>query len=63
LLYTAYIEPDSDQPYALLELTGHGGGAETSGAIQYDLDAFTDAKQLIDLLLVKTEPVIDTGVP
>ena len=63
LLYTAYIEVDSDQPYALLELTGHGGGAETSGAIQYDLDAFTDAKQLIDLLLVKTEPIVDSAGP
>ena len=53
LLYTAYIEVDSPQPYALLELTGHGGGAETSGAIQYDLDQFTSAKLLIDLLLAK----------
>jgi len=54
LLYTAYIEPDGSQSYALLELTGHGGGAEKSGAIQYDLDGFTTARQLIDLLLVKT---------
>ena len=57
LLYTAYIELDSPQPYALLELTGHGGGAETSGAIQYDLDHFTTAKQLVDLLLAKTRHV------
>ena len=57
LLYTAYIEIDSTQPYALLELTGHGGGAETSGAIQYDLDQVTSAKEIVDLLLVKTQRV------
>ena len=55
LLYTALIELDSGQPYALLELTGHGGGAEKSGAIQYDLENFTSAKRLLDLLLVKAE--------
>jgi hypothetical protein len=55
LLYTAYIDLDSAQPYALLELTGHGGGAEKSGAIQYDLENFTGATELIDLLLVKTK--------
>jgi hypothetical protein len=57
LLYTAYIEPDAEQPYALLELTGHGGQAETNGAIHYDLEGFTTARQLIDLLLVKALPV------
>ena len=57
LLYTAYVEIDSRQPYALLELTGHGGGAEESGAIQYDLDKHTSAKHLVDLLLAKTEQV------
>ncbi|MCA9270635.1 MAG: hypothetical protein KDA41_19270 [Planctomycetales bacterium] len=57
LLYTAYIEIDSPQPYALLELTGHGGGAETSGAIQYDLDQITSARQLVDLLLAKTQAI------
>ena len=57
LLYTAYIELDSDQPYTLLELTGHGGGAEDNGAIQYDLDNITTARRLIDLLLAKVEPM------
>lgn len=57
LLYTAYIELDAEPRYALLELTGHGGGAEKSGAIQYDLEGFTTAKGLIDLLLAKVEPV------
>jgi hypothetical protein len=55
LLYTAYIELDSTQPYSLLELTGHGAGSEKNGAIQYDLDHITTAKQIVDLLLAKTE--------
>ena len=57
LLYTAFIEPESENFYALLELTGHGGGAEESGAIQYVLGGFTTAKELLDLLLVKVGPV------
>lgn len=53
VLYTALIELDSDRNYWILELTGHGGGAETSGAIQYDLERLTSAKELVELLLVK----------
>jgi hypothetical protein len=63
LLYTAYIEPAASQPYALLELTGHGGEAEKSGAIHYDLDGFTTARHLIDLLLVKVKPVHEEIAP
>ncbi len=55
LLYTAYIEPEMKQKYVLLELTGHGGGAEENGAIQYDLERFTSALGIIDLLLAKVE--------
>lgn len=55
LIYTAYIKLDEEQNYYLLELTGHGGGAESSGNIQYDLDGFTTAKDLADLFLVKIE--------
>ncbi|MEO0447468.1 MAG: DUF4405 domain-containing protein [Verrucomicrobiota bacterium] len=55
LLYTALVKVDEEQPYTILELTGHGGNAEDSGNIQYDLDSFTSAKELIDLLLVKVE--------
>ena len=57
LLYTAYVEIDSPQPYSLLELTGHGAGAEDSGAVQYDLENITTAKQLVDLVLAKVERV------
>ena len=57
LLYTAYIKVDEGQRYHILELTGHGGGAESSGNTQYDLEGFTSAKELADLFLVKLEPV------
>jgi hypothetical protein len=56
LLYTAYIEIDAGKPYCILELTGHGGDAENNGNLQYDLEGFTTAKELVDLLLAKLEP-------
>jgi hypothetical protein len=59
LLYTALIKLDKSERYAILELTGHGGGAENNGNIQYELDDITTAKGLVDLLLLK----LDAGVP
>lgn len=55
LLYSAYVKLDEGQDYYLLELTGHGGGAEDSGNIQYDLEGITSAKDMVDLLLLKVE--------
>jgi len=55
LLYTAFVEVDRELPYAILELTGHGGEAESSGTTSYDLEGFTTAKRLTDLFLVKLE--------
>ena len=55
LLYTAYVKVDDEKNYYILELTGHGGGAESSGNTQYDIEGFTTAKDLVDLLLVKLE--------
>lgn len=55
LLYTALIKVDQLSRYTLLELTGHGGGAEDNGNVQYDLEGFGSAKKLVDLLLVKLE--------
>lgn len=55
LLYSALIKVDDEQPYTILELTGHGGGAEGSGDIQYDLEQFTTALKLVDLFLAKVE--------
>lgn len=57
LLYTALIKIDEAERYAVLELTGHGGGAENNGNIQYDLDGITTAKDLVDMLLVKLDAV------
>lgn len=57
LLYTAFVDVAAAEPYVLLTLTGHGGGAETDGAIRYDLDGFGDARALVDLLLAKVEPL------
>lgn len=57
LLYTALVEVDADaeRSYAILELTAHGGDAESNGDLRYDLDGFTSARVLVDLLLVKLE--------
>lgn len=65
LFYTAFIEVDAAgpesaggeprSPWSLLELTGHGGGAEESGAVQYDLEGVTTAADLLDLALARVE--------
>ena len=55
LLYTALVNVDEEQAYRILELTGHGGGAETSGNIQYHLEGITTARSMVDLLLLKLE--------
>ena len=56
LLYSCLIEVDREEPYYLLELTGHGGGdAMSTGNIQYDLENFDSAKEMKDLFLVKLE--------
>ena len=56
LLYTAFVEPGEEPAYALMELTAHGGGAETGGALAYDFTGIESARRLIDLLLVKYGP-------
>ncbi|QEG01435.1 hypothetical protein Mal15_55110 [Stieleria maiorica] len=55
LLYTALVDVDRDSPHALLELTGHGGGATEDGNVQYDLESITTAKGMADLFLVKLD--------
>ncbi len=57
LLYSAFIQPGKGNAYTLLELTAHGGGAVENGAPGYDFDDIDTAKNLIDLLLVKTAPL------
>lgn len=55
VIYTSLVEVDSGQRYRLLELTGHGADAESSGAIRYDLDKLTTAKEMVDLLLLRVD--------
>ena len=55
ILYSALIKVDDEQSYKILELTGHGGDAESSGDIQYDLEGFTSALKMVDLFLAKVE--------
>ena len=56
LLYTSLIDVDREDPYYLLELTGHGGGdALETGNVQYDLDLIDTAKEMKDLFMAKLE--------
>jgi hypothetical protein len=56
LLYTSLIDVDREDPYYLLELTGHGGGdALETGNVQYDLDLIDSAKGMKDLFMAKLE--------
>jgi len=59
VLYTAFIAPDQKQRYVLLELTGHGGGAEQGGAIQYDLETCTTALECVEFLLANVNYRVD----
>ena len=55
LLYTALVDVDSESHNVLLELTGYGGTANSSGETMYDLETITTAKNMADLFLVKLE--------
>jgi hypothetical protein len=57
LLYTAYIDPENESKYRLLELTAHGGEAIESGTLNYDFEGIESARQLIDLLLAHSAPM------
>lgn len=55
VLYTAYVDMETPQPYVLLELTGHGGGAERDGEIRYDLESLSTAKDIVELLIARVQ--------
>jgi hypothetical protein len=57
VLYSAYVEHREGRKYQLLELTGHGGAADKSGQIHYDMSNITSAKQLIDIVLIYSRGV------
>ena len=54
--YSAFIEPQSDQKYYLLELAGQGGSnSQQSGPVYYNLDEITTAREIIEKVLVRVE--------
>lgn len=56
LFYSAFIEPEKDQRYYLLELAGHGGSSsQQSGPAYYNTDEVTTAHQLIEKVLVRVQ--------
>ena len=57
VLWTTYVDLGDGKKDALLELTGHGGGAEDDGAVRYDLERLDGERNLIDLALVRVEAV------
>ncbi|MEM9158215.1 MAG: DUF4405 domain-containing protein [Verrucomicrobiota bacterium] len=57
LIYGAYIDPNKDKKYHLLDLVGHGGEkAPNDGQTRYDTAKLTTAKNLIEKILVRVEP-------
>lgn len=53
LFYSAFIEPEKDQRYYLLDLAGNGGSSsQQSGPVYYNTDEITSAHQLIEKVLV-----------
>lgn len=56
LYYSAFVEPQSDQKYYLLELAGQGGSnSQQSGPVYYNLDEVTTAREIIEKVLVRVE--------
>jgi hypothetical protein len=55
VLYSAFIQPGKGNPYVLLELTAPAAPPSKTAPPGYDFDGIDTAKNLIDLLLVKTE--------
>lgn len=60
VLYSVFVEHGSHARYFLGELIGHGGAAETSGEISYDLDRLSSARSLVDLILVASRPIAES---
>lgn len=53
VVYAVFIDLEAPQTYHLMQLVGHGGGAEQNGEVNYDLDAISSAKQIVEKVLVK----------
>jgi len=55
VLYTALIDPASEENYYLMTLSAHGGGAERDGSPRYDFDGLTTSRHLIEKVLVRVQ--------
>ena len=56
LYYSAFVEPQSNQKYYLLELAGQGGSnSQQSGPVYYNLDEITTAREIIEKVLVRVQ--------
>ncbi|GAB5562635.1 MAG: DUF4405 domain-containing protein [Synoicihabitans sp.] len=62
LYYSAFIEPQSNQKYYLLELAGQGGSnSQQSGPVYYNLDEVTTAREIIEKVLVRIEKPVEAS--
>ncbi len=56
IFYSAYIDPEDDRKYYLMEFVGHGGSSsQQSGEIYYDSKDLTTARNLIEKIIVRVE--------
>jgi hypothetical protein len=53
ILYSAYIEPQENKKYYLMDLTGQGADATKDGAINYAIETIGSAKDILDLVLIE----------
>ncbi len=54
LIYAANIEPETQNPYTLLNLLGHSGGSQKDGELNYNLDELPKQPNIVERILVKT---------
>ncbi len=55
VVYAAFVDLTSNEKYHLMQLVGHGGGAESSGEIAYDVEALSSARSIVEMVLVRVE--------
>lgn len=58
VLYGAYVRPQKEKQYLLLDLIGHGGSSSTNdGSIHYDNEKLTSAKKIIEKILARIQSI------
>ncbi|MGC6423466.1 MAG: DUF4405 domain-containing protein [Lentimonas sp.] len=56
IIYEAFVFPDDDRRYFLLDLAGHSGSSkQVNGEIFYDLEDITTAKNIVEKILMQIE--------